>query len=1089
MYGLAAATYFITIDDGTYKEDDWSSTNYGAKKYSNGMTVNEDGTLNVDKSKILSDETTSGESTSDEMTIQELWDEMLLNGSRVDKYLSSPEELAKLIRAEVVTQYPDTRQNPNEEINWDEMGENDFQGIIKFKRASESENTTTMVYTDQETFQGYIDEYNNTGSETAKQNALTHFTLKKSSVSDVSGNETTVVAAGEGVMTDVSQKIIDAINKTGWPGKSRCLQWVDDVYENAGLTVTRKTSAYEAYKAYCISTDKSAIPVGATVYGTGSGTAGGAYGHVGIYIGDGKVVDSVSDGINTSTLEEWIGWQENCAINDYNQLKDINGKDQHGWLGWGWADGNKIRGTTQDTNIIENNSDNTEDDNNNETQQVPTQTAVLTNVSGDGYSQEYTSSAGITYKLFKQGKGSYKDNKYWKGTIHNNGCGPTSVAILASGLTNLNYTPKETAKEMDDKYGYTSAVNLKKEMDSLGLASEIKWNPTAEDIQNNLRNGKVMLVSVTGKTIFTNQTHIMTILDINTDGQVFIGNPGGKTNDWYDISDVMKGCQYIVVTDAGAAGIASATNTSRYVATVATWTQVDTTIESTDPNVENTANTEYFMTTTDINYQAMVQPYSMPFDLLWAFLVIGDEKEFVFELADLVYNSDIQITIYDNLTVDTNINDWNYSQRTRAILKYYEVTANLGENKEYESLKDHIEDPYVEENYNTVKTVVTQTNTINAVLTKANTWAVDYTNNCTYETKETKGDPQEIKQDDTEYPQQADSSANTFTCEHTEEIKQKLLEKLKNNYNANIEHRESGLSSSTTDVNFVENCYVEYFKKYSNITNKITTKTVTKEYTTGVPEIKEKTDASVDENDEPKELNFVTIFRKAEHIQNRRNTLSVPSWLFEIVETNDSTKDMLDLVKYLLYKASGTDYGVTEWSFDDLFTMKESVIFGELIGNDNAEKIWNFLIGKGFSEEATAGVMGNINAESGFDPGAVNPNSGARGICQWLDPSPLKTFARNHGRNWLELEVQLEYLVSNMPSVFDGWGSGSICVSNGKMISGWPTKVYFRDFKAIRDIEDATRKFASIYERFGNQTAEVNKRIGFAKAIYNQYHK
>ena len=42
---LSAGVYFITIDDGTYKEGDWSSTPYAASTYVNGVTVNDDGTL------------------------------------------------------------------------------------------------------------------------------------------------------------------------------------------------------------------------------------------------------------------------------------------------------------------------------------------------------------------------------------------------------------------------------------------------------------------------------------------------------------------------------------------------------------------------------------------------------------------------------------------------------------------------------------------------------------------------------------------------------------------------------------------------------------------------------------------------------------------------------------------------------------------------------------------------------------------------------------------------------------------------------------------------------------------------------------
>ena len=94
-----------------------------------------------------------------------------------------------------------------------------------------------------------------------------------------------------------------------------------------------------------------------------------------------------------------------------------------------------------------------------------------------------------------------------------------------------------------------------------------------------------------------------------------------------------------------------------YVAVIATWSQTDTSLTSNDPNVSGYSSTVYSMTTTTVNYQSMVEKYTMPFDFLWALLVVGEEKDFVFELADLVFESDIQVTIYDNLTVNTNVDN------------------------------------------------------------------------------------------------------------------------------------------------------------------------------------------------------------------------------------------------------------------------------------------------------------------------------------------------------------------------------------------------------------------------------------------------
>ena len=75
---LASAVYFITIDDGTYKDNDWSSTNYGASQFINDITISDN--------KIANN-----------TSVQEIWDKMIKSGCRVDKYLSTPEELAKLM--------------------------------------------------------------------------------------------------------------------------------------------------------------------------------------------------------------------------------------------------------------------------------------------------------------------------------------------------------------------------------------------------------------------------------------------------------------------------------------------------------------------------------------------------------------------------------------------------------------------------------------------------------------------------------------------------------------------------------------------------------------------------------------------------------------------------------------------------------------------------------------------------------------------------------------------------------------------------------------------------------------------------------
>jgi hypothetical protein len=52
-------------------------------------------------------------------------------------------------------------------------------------------------------------------------------------------------------------------------------------------------------------------------------------------------------------------------------------------------------------------------------------------------------------------------------------------------------------------------------------------------------------------------------------------------------------------------------------------------------------------------------------------------------------------------------------------------------------------------------------------------------------------------------------------------------------------------------------------------------------------------------------------------------------------------------------------------------SLPDSTVSINLSGNDNPEKIWNFFIQKGLSPQNAAGFLGNIQAESGFNPKLV----------------------------------------------------------------------------------------------------------------------
>lgn len=146
-------------------------------------------------------------------------------------------------------------------------------------------------------------------------------------------------------------------------------------------------------------------------------------------------------------------------------------------------------------------------------------------------------------------------------------------------------------------------------------------------------------------------------------------------------------------------------------------------------------------------------------------------------------------------------------------------------------------------------------------------------------------------------------------------------------------------------------------------------------------------------------------------------------------------------------------------------------------GNGSGEntprgKIWTFLINKGFSKAATAGVMGNIELESGYDPNAENA-SGAYGLFQWLGDrrSGLEAYATAKSCAVNDLQLQMEYFYIEITT-----GGESDC---------FPTYTDLPNldaFKSLTDPEAAAILFEQAFERSGG--AMLSDRINYALAVY-----
>lgn len=120
-----------------------------------------------------------------------------------------------------------------------------------------------------------------------------------------------------GTVTPTMERIVQvAESNTGaYPcTPDYCARWVRGVYEAAGAPTIPWGNAIDVWNVHkdTGSTDLSNIPPGAIVCGSGVGSMGALYGHVGIYLGDGMVVSNVGRH-KIETLESFGNWQTaNC---------------------------------------------------------------------------------------------------------------------------------------------------------------------------------------------------------------------------------------------------------------------------------------------------------------------------------------------------------------------------------------------------------------------------------------------------------------------------------------------------------------------------------------------------------------------------------------------------------------------------------------------------------------------------------------------------------------------------------------------------------------------------------------------------------
>lgn len=990
---LAGSLYYIK--DKLSKPDDNDPKNAvsAVKKFMSDTEIDENGNIVLGKSA------------------QEFWDEMVKNNNNILRYLSSPKDVAKLMNAQMATEYLYTGEpsdkNKSEEKYKEEsekkykdavkklgkgvdVNSKEVQGIVRLKRSLSNGKTIYMQYVSPKELQDKINKYKKSGSKADRDEALRYFTLEKTITTTSSSTGTGGLSQAE--QDEIQKKIVEFLKSEGFA----------DNQEGYTIEERAKTAmdAWSALKGANFS-DEAAAGVLGNMYGESSFNPKN-YGDVSLtntIIG--KSADAVNafwetrnneskesfrnngfglglcawmvDGANgnKNELYEYIKEKNNGRLEDARlQIKFLVEQLLPGGISAG-LDTQTIRGYTKES--------------------WKNATSAKEAARAFGYWFENFGDLADAFAKRERTAEKMYDILKGKGVVTNIDVSTSSSSTTSSSntttnssnnnaTTNKSNTSNSTAASSATSHWPTQATYISSDFglrihpvtgewtghEGIDIAGKSGDNIEAAEAGTVIKSGYLgnagnCVVLDHGNGVVTWYMHMLSdppvkVGDVVSKGQVIgqMGSTGRSTgphlhfeididgtpvSPWdykYD-NGQGNGTSGIGSTVQGASSSTQATQTtSSYVAKVATFSETTYGFETNDSRQkDNNPAPSYNMTMQNVDYRNYVSGYTMPFNYLWAMLLIGEDKDFVFDLADLVFNSKFEITIKDNEKTTTDVVTNRYKYKTRAVAQnivyavdyklpkevdvnpeqvseraedtssqqyegqtkqttyVYVGTNHIGGYDDKDNSEEHVEIDPPSGIYYTKNTTINTTNTLDISLTLADAWCARYEEKVRYShaDKHQVGFSENILKDTEETKET-----------HNGDIKgiaEGKKAQVKSDYESSYPPRKADVSVEKTTT---------YLYK-STINRSTTTENYleTSQYTKTPGKVEEKTD----KDHAP---NFVTVFQG--NYNARSNIMSATSWLFKILGNNDDTKDMIDLTKYLLYKATGTSFGVTEFDFN-----------------------------------------------------------------------------------------------------------------------------------------------------------------------------
>ena len=142
-----------------------------------------------------------------------------------------------------------------------------------------------------------------------------------------------------------------------------------------------------------------------------------------------------------------------------------------------------------------------------------------------------------------------------------------------------------------------------------------------------------------------------------------------------------------------------------------------------------------------------------------------------------------------------------------------------------------------------------------------------------------------------------------------------------------------------------------------------------------------------------------------------------------------------------------------------------SATSANIVGNTNAQKVFNYFVGQGLTAAAAAGFVGNFMQESSCNPESVQSGGPGRGLAQWSVGGRWQTYLMT-GNESADLAAQLAYAWQELTSSYS---------------------YVLNAVKSLNDVTNATTIIMNEYEAPAASSADLNNRISYAQSALAMY--